>query len=312
MKQESLKAHIAIGCAMVIFGMMAPFAKDVANTGITGLQLATFRIVGAALMFWLIAPFTPQCRIEKRDIPKFLLAGLLGVVLCQGLYIIGVSITSPVNASIEVTAQPIFTMILAAVIIGEPITWRKAAGVFLGFAGAVILILVGTRIGGNAADFRGDLLVLTGQLAFAFYLTLFQKLIRKYNVFTFNRWLFTFGALILLPFTFKDMLHLDKSLLTPGTVAEISYIIIACTFITFMLVVYAQGQLRPTVVSSYNYIQPVVTVIASLIMGIAIVKWQQLLAAVLIFFGVWLVITSKSKADMTGHNEKQETNLKTK
>jgi len=294
-QQSDWKYHLAMTCSMIIFGMMAPFVKDITNAGFTGFQIATFRIVGAALVFWLIAPFTPKEHIEKNDVPKFLVASLLGVVLCQGLFVIGVSLTSPVNASVETTAQPIFTMLLAAIIIGEPITWKKAGGVLLGFSGAIILIYLGTHTDNRAADFRGDLLVLTGQMSFALYLTLFQKLIRKYNVFTFNRWMFTFGALILLCFTFKDMTNLNSELFSVRIIGELAYIIIACTSFTFLLVVYAQSRLRPTVVSSYNYIQPIVTAIVSVLMGVATIVWQQLIAAALIFLGVWLVITSRAK-----------------
>ena len=299
MQRQTLKAHITLGTAMVIFGLMAPFAKDVTNAGITGLQLATIRIVGGALLFWLVAPFVERQKVERRDIPKLALAGLLGVAVAQATLVVGISITSPVNASVEVTIQPIFTMLLAALLLGEPITWKKASGVTLGCAGAIILIMLGATTGGRAADYRGDLIILTGQMCFALYLTLFIKLIRKYPILTFNRWVFSFASLFLLPFTIRDMANLDTSLLTARVVCEMAYIIIACTFLTFLLTVFSQRYLRPTVISAYNYIQPVVTVIGSLVMGVAVLSPWQVVAALLIFSGVWLVIKSRAK----GKNE---------
>ena len=281
---------------MVIFGLMAPFAKDVTNAGVTGLQLATMRIVGGAVLFWLVAPFVHRQKVERRDFPKLALAGLLGVFVAQAFLVIGISLTSPVNASVEITTQPIFTMLLAALLLGEPVTWKKAGGVALGMVGAIILIMLGTKGSERAADYRGDLIILTGQMCFALYLTLFTKLIRKYELFTFNRWLFTFAALIILPFTLRDMLAMDTLLLTPRIIAEVAYIIVACTFVTFVLVVFSQRHLRPTVVSAYNYIQPVVTVIGSVAIGVAMLSPWQVVAAALIFSGVWLVIKSRAKS----------------
>ena len=59
-----------------------------------------------------------------------------------------------------------------------------------------------------------------------------------------------------------------------------------------------QRTLRPTVVSVYNYVQPVVSVAATLLMGIGILKPTHALAVVLVFSGVWLVTKSKSRKDM--------------
>ena len=59
----------------------------------------------------------------------------------------------------------------------------------------------------------------------------------------------------------------------------------------------AQQVLRPTVVSIYNYIQPIVAVTISVLTGIGIFKWSQGLAIILVFSGVWLVTHSKSKRD---------------
>lgn len=292
MKPHALKAHFAIAASMVIFGLMAPFGKDVTNAGLTGLQLATIRITGGALLFWLVSPFVRKEQVDRRDLPRLALAGLLGGVVAQASLVVGISLTSPINAGVEVSMQPIYTMLLAALLIGEAITWKKALGVALGCAGAVILVMMGTAGDSRSGNYIGDIIILAGQTCFALYLTLFTKLIRKYSIFTFNRWLFTFAALMILPFTVAETASLDTSLLSARVVAEVAYIIVGCTFVCFLLVVYAQRHLRPTVVSSYNYLQPVVTVVASLLLGVATLSVWQVVAMALIFTGVWLVITS--------------------
>ena len=278
---------------MVLFGLMSPFSKDTMNSGLTGPQLATLRICGGTLLFWLSSLFLPWHHVSRRDLLRLAVASIFGVVLSQGGLIMGISRTSPINATMEITAQPIYVLVLAAIILHERITPRKAAGVLLGFAGAATLVLMNTGDGGPQASIVGDLMVLGSQVAFALYLTMFLPLIRRLDPLTFNRWMFTFGSLLLLPFTAADMAQLNWSAVSARTWAEVAYIIVCCTFICFLLVVYSQRRLPSTVVSSYNYIQPVVTVVASLMMGLAVLQWQHVLAAALIFTGVWLVIHAR-------------------
>ncbi|MBR1803537.1 MAG: DMT family transporter [Muribaculaceae bacterium] len=294
-EREKVRAHLAALVMVVMFGLMAPLGKDAMNQGITGLQMATMRIAGGALLFWLVTPLVPRERVPRGDLLRILAASVLGVVGAQGGFIVGVSMTSPINAGVELTSQPIFALIFATIILHERLTWRRAAGVLLGFVGAAILVSLTTGGAAHDADYRGDLMVLGSQVSFALYLTLFTDLMKRYSLFTFNRWMFTFGALIMLALMLPEMLQLDADALTMRSMSEVAYIVVCCTFLCFVLVTYALRHLPSTVVSSYNYVEPVVTVVASLAMGIAVLQWQHLLAAALIFMGVWLVVSERAK-----------------
>ena len=295
-KNENLKAHGAMLLAMVLFGLMATFSKDVlANGGITGPQLVAFRICGAAILFWLGSIIVPQQRVERRDLLKIVGASFFGFVMAQGGYIVGLSLTSPINATIELTTMPIFTLILSSIILNERITPRRALGIALGFTGAVLLITRTTSgASGHPTDFRGDILILISQVGYAFYLTYFSGVIRKYDAFTFNKWTFTFASIMIMPFVAPHIAQIDWPTMSARTATEIIYIVAAATFFTFLLVVWAQRRLMPTTVSSYNYVQPFVAVVASVAMGLAVFQWMHAVAAALIFTGVWLVINSKS------------------
>ena len=281
--------------AMVLFGLKATFSKDVlANGGITGPQLVAFRICGAALLFWMGSIIVPQQRVERRDLLKIVGASFFGFVMAQGGYIVGLSLTSPINATIELTTMPIFTLILSSIILHERITPRRALGIALGFTGAVLLITrTTTGASGHPTDFRGDLLILVSQVGYAFYLTYFSGVIRKYDAFTFNKWTFTFASIMIMPFVAPHIVQIDWPAMSARTATEIIYIVAAATFFTFLLVVWAQRRLMPTTVSSYNYVQPFVAVVASVAMGLAVFQWMHAVAAALIFTGVWLVINSK-------------------
>lgn len=281
--------------AMVLFGLMATFSKDVLTRGgITGPQLVAFRICGAAVLFWVGSLFIPQQRVERRDLLRIVGASFFGFVMAQGGYIVGLSLTSPINATIELTTMPIFTLILSSILLHERITARRALGIIMGFTGAVLLITRTTAGVGRPTDFRGDLLILVSQVGYAFYLTHYSPVIRKYDAFTFNKWTFTFASLMILPFTLPQLMHIDWQAMSLKTAGEIVYIVAAATFFTFLLVVWAQRRLLPTTVSVYNYVQPFVTVVASMVMGLAAPQWIHAIAAALIFTGVWQVTRGNS------------------
>ena len=295
---ENMRAHGAMLLAMVLFGLMATFSKDVlANGGITGPQLVAFRICGAAILFWMGSLIVPQQHVERRDLLKIVGASFFGFVMAQGGYIVGLSLTSPINATIELTTMPIFTLILSAFILNERITPRRALGIVMGFTGAVLLITRTTSgASGHPTDFRGDILILISQVGYAFYLTYFSGVIRKYDAFTFNKWTFTFASIMIMPFVAPHIAQIDWAAMSARTATEIIYIVAAATFFTFLLVVWAQRRLMPTTVSSYNYVQPFVAVVASVAMGLAVFQWMHAVAAALIFTGVWLVTRSHAKS----------------
>ena len=288
------------------WGLMAPVGKDAMTHGFDGITMVTFRVVGACLLFWIASAFAPKEHVPWKDKLMFIGAAIFGLLCNQCCYTIGLSITSPINASIVTTSMPIFAMLLAALILKEPITGKKALGVMMGCSGALILVLTsagklpsfGGVGGGSAGDIRGDLLCLFAQFSFALYLSLFNPLIRRYNVFTINKYMFSWAALMLLPFTFGHVSQVVARPMPATTWWEVAYVVGIGTFLGYILTMIGQRTLRPTVVSVYNYVQPVVSVAASLMMSIGILKPTHALAVLLVFSGVWLVTKSKSKRDM--------------
>ena len=297
--KRPLIAHLSMFLACAFWGLMAPLGKDAMTHGIDGLHMVTFRVVGGCLLFWLTSLFVKKEKVPVRDRLKFAGAGLFGLVTNQCCYTIGLSITSPVNASIVTTSMPIFAMILAALILREPITGKKALGVLMGCSGALILILTSAaHASDRVGDIRGDLLCLGAQFSFALYLSLFQPLIRRYTVFTVNRWMFLWATLMILPFTGRHVWAIRVDAVPVQTWVEVFYVVFFGTFVAYILTMIGQRTLRPTVVSVYNYVQPLVAVSVSLLAGMAVLKWSQALAVVLVFSGVWLVTKSKSRRDL--------------
>ena len=212
--------------------------------------------------------------------------------------------TSPSNSSIMTTSMPIFAMILSFLILKEPITWKKVLGVLMGCSGAVIIILTSAHAdNAKVGNIWGDLLCITAQLSFALYLSLFKNLLSRYSLFTINKWMFTWATLSIWPFTLGHVASIDFVHVPMSTWWESAYVIFFGTYLGYICMMIGQKTLRPTVISVYNYVQPLVSVSVSVMVGLAVFGFTQAVAAILIFSGVWLVVKSKSKRDMAMEKE---------
>ena len=287
-------------CAGTCWGLMAPIGEDAMRNGIDGIDLVSFRVLGGALLFWLTSLFTKKEHVPVKDILLLGCAGLFALVFNQCSYTIGLNLTSPSNSSIMTTSMPIFAMVLSFFILKEPITWQKAGGVLLGCTGAVIIITTSATAGNaKVGNIWGDLLCMSAQLSFALYLSLFKPLIQKYSLFTVNKWMFTWATLIIWPFTLGHVSSIDFASVPMSTWWETGFVVFFGTYISYICMMVGQQTLRPTVVSVYNYMQPLVSVSVSVAAGLAVFKTSQALAAILVFSGVWFVVKSKSKHDMS-------------
>lgn len=283
--------------ANTLWGLMSPVAKTVMAAGtVTPLLLTDFRIVGAALLFWLTSLLRPSEHVPAADLLRLAGAAMLGIVFNQGCFIFGVGLTSPGEASIITTTMPIWVMLLAALLLKEPITLKKFGGIALGATGALILVAGGGRSisSGASNPTAGDLLVLTAQLSYALYLTLYRNFIKRYSLLTLMKWMFTFAAIAVLPFSAPGIAGADWSGLAPGESLGIAYVVVGGTFGSYLLVMIGQKTLRPTLVGMYNYVQPIVASAVGICLGLDSFTPVKVLSVALIFSGVWLVNISKA------------------
>lgn len=293
----NLKGHLCMALACIMWGLMAPIGKDAMTHGLNGIEMVTFRAVGGAICFWITSLFVERETVSARDMVRFFFVAMLSIVFNQCCYTIGLSITSPVNASIMTTTMPIVTMILAALILREPVTGKKVGGIVCGAVGASLLI---TASASPSADgnLLGDMLCLAAQCSFALYLTLFKHLISRYSVFTCMKWMMTYAAIVILPFSFSDLSALSWSSVPLSSWFEAGFVVLCGTFIAYICMMVGQKNLRPTVVSMYNYVQPIVACGVSVILGLGKFGLLQGVAIVLVFSGVYLVTQSKSRRDV--------------
>lgn len=306
MDTAKMKGHVAMLAANSMWGLMAPLAKFVMIGGaVSSLVMTDLRVFGAMILFWIFSFFQKPEHVGHKDLMKLFVASLLAIVFNQGSYIFGVGMTSPVDASIITTSMPLIAMILAAIFLKEPITGKKILGIAVGASGALLLILGSSQASGTTVKgdnpLLGDVFVLLAQCSYAFYFVLFKNFVTKYSAVTVMKWMFTYAFICLLPFSYSSLLATDWLALDGARIASILFVVVGATFLSYILIIVGQKNLRPTVAGMYNYIQPLVATIVAICWGMDSFNLTKVLSVVMIFGGVWLVTSSRSRAEMEAY-----------
>jgi len=293
---KNLKGHALAFTANVMWGLMSPIGKS-ALTEFSALSVTTFRMVGAAAAFWILSAFCKQEQVGHRDMLKIFFASLFALVFNQGIFIFGLSLTSPIDASIVTTTSPIITMIVAAIYLKEPVTNKKVLGIFIGAMGALILILSSQATNAGGGSIWGDLLCMIAQLSFSIYLTVFKGLSQKYSPITLNKWMFVYASMCYIPFSYHGIAAIQWAEVSTAALVQVGYVVVGGSFLAYICIMTAQRLLRPTVVSMYNYMQPIVASIVTVVIGMATFNLEKGIAIALVFLGVYIVTQSKSRKD---------------
>ena len=295
--KEKTTGHLACFIAYAIFGINIIVCKDLTSSRlISPIALFCIRSLGAGALFWIISSFLPKEKVEKKDYAKILAASLLGFFLTQMTFLIAIPDITPMDCSIVSSLSPIYTMFIAAYALKEPITLRKAGGVAISFLGVIYLIMnsVTSTGGTEETSLIGILLMIANSLCFSLYLGLFKPVIAKYSVITFMKWIFLFASAFSLPLAGRELATFDYSLLSGMYLWELAFLIVCSTFITYFLIPLGQKRIRPTLVSMYSYVQPIIAIAISIWVGMDSLSWQKVLAGIMVFGGVVLVNYSRS------------------
>jgi drug/metabolite transporter (DMT)-like permease len=290
-----VKAHAAVLAANLIFGINFTVMKYVTGHVMPPLALNLTRVAGGSFLLWLLFLIKKDAnRIAKADRGRFVLCAFTGVVINQLLFTKGVSLTTPIHAGLLMMCCPIAIIFIAAWLIKESINGRKIAGLALGVAGAAVLI--GMREQTVAGDniVLGDVLVIVNALSYAFYIVLVQPLLKKYDALMMTRWLFTIGLVVMTPLCFSDFSQVQWHHFTAGDALAVGFIVVAVTVLTHLFNSYSIPILGPSVTGAYIYTQPLFAAAIAIFSGADTRHLGlKLLAALLIFSGVYLVSVKK-------------------
>ena len=300
MKQGALIAHSALLTVALIYGANYLIAKGLMPGLIGPSGFIVLRAIGAVVLFWAVYASRFE-RIRREDLLRLALCGLFGVTSNQLMFFNGLSMTSPVNASIIMTSNPILVLVVSSVLLKTAITARKVLGIALGAAGALILLYLSAGSFNTHISWQGDLLVLGNAISYGIYLVLVKPLMMKYRPTTVIAWVFLFGALFVLPIGWSQVQAIDFSSFTPSNYWAVAYVIIGTTFLAYLLNSFALTRVMPTVVSMYIYLQPLFAGLFAYVYAryggedfTGDLTLGRLLCAALIFTGVYLVSSARS------------------
>lgn len=291
---SNLFPHLAILGANFIYGVNYSIAKDVMPAYIQPFGFIFYRVLGALLLFSLVASFYKE-KIAKKDMLLLAVCGFFGVGLNQLSFFYGLNLTNPINAGIIMVSNPIMVLLASAFILKTRITYLKIVGLILGISGALIILLfnplssTGLRFSFGSDTIVGDSFILLNSASYAVYLVLVKPLMSKYRPITVITWVFGFGFLFVMPFGISEISEIDWSSFSAEIWWKFGFVIVATTFLTYLFNIYGLKRLSPSVVSTYIYLQPLIAALFAISLGKDSFTWIKFVAAVLIFSGVYLV-----------------------
>ena len=303
---KRLLAHLALLVVAFIYGGNYLVAKGLMPDLVGPSGFIVLRVTGALVLFGLLILARPE-KVDRKDLPRMLFCGLTGVGINMLLFFNGLNTTSPVNASLIMTVNPILVLIASAVMLGQPIVRRRLVGVILGGVGAAAILIWSSSGERIHASWQGDLMILINATSYAFYLVAVKPLMAKYRPLTVITWVFLFGWLFTTPIGWRQAMAIDWSAFGPEQWAGVAYVVLATTFLVYLLNIFALQNLQPTVVSVYIYLQPLLATLLSLAQAhyggtdyMVDVGWPLVVFGALIFIGVYLVGRPVRKQEVKG------------
>lgn len=297
MENKVLRAHLFMLGANLIYGANYTIAKDVMPKYILPYGFILLRVSGAVILFWILQSLMPRDRVESKDLLRLLLCSVFGVAVNQMMFFAGLNLSTPINAAVMITSNPILVLLLTAIIFKVRISLLKIIGIALGISGALYLILQGKEGAANllsAETSWGNILVLINSLSYAIYLIIVQPLLTKYHPVTIMKWVFTFGWFFVLPFGYTEFSAIEWTSFPPMIIAETTFVVVGTTFVAYLLNTLAQRNAGAEVVSTYVYAQPVMAAILAILAGSDRLSWPLALSGILVFGGVYLVSFRRS------------------
>lgn len=292
---KRLLAHLALFAANLIYGINYTVAKDVMPDYIEPLGFILVRVIGAVVLFWLCYALFYYEKVKKGDLLKLAICGLFGVAINQMLFFKGLNLTTPINAAVIMVSNPILVLLFGIVLATERFSTKKGIGVALGALGAIVLITNGGQLSLNKEHFCGNIMVFFNASSYAVYLVLVKPLMQKYKPITVISWVFLFGILFVIPFSWSDFQAIQWATMPSGILWRVAFVVVGTTFLAYLFNIYGLKTLNPSTVSTYIYLQPVLASIVAIIASSDSLDLTKICSTVFIFLGVYLV-SHKTKA----------------
>ena len=296
---EQIKAHLALLGANLFYGAGFTVAKIVMPSLIQPKGFILIRVAVVTILFWLsyFGGKNFRTKIDRKDWRTLILCAIFGVATNQLLFFQGLNLTSPIHASLMMLSTPILVSLFAVYALHEKLSVNKIIGLVLGVSGAVILVLLGGKDKVATNALLGDVFVLMNATSYAIYLVIAKPLMTKYRPIIVIRWIFLLGLLVVFPFGIREFTEINWHMFSFKEYAAVAFIVICCTFFTYLWNIYALRILSPATAGAYIYLQPVFAALIAVFFYFEHLSWTKVIASIFIFAGVYFV--SKRKTTIT-------------
>ncbi|MGB4844449.1 MAG: DMT family transporter [Ferruginibacter sp.] len=283
-------AHFALVFANLFFAINLSAVKHLTNLQLVKpFGLNVVRVGVAVLLFWILFICKPvNIKIEKKDRLRLLFCAVTGIAVNQLMFLKGLSLTYPIHAALLLLITPILIVFIAAWVLKERIGFFKISGLTLGIAGALVLILAKEAVGNADNILLGDVLIIINAISYTIYFVLVKPLMLKYNPVVILRWIFTIGLLLVLPFGWTEFTEIPWTKYTILDFTSMGLIVFAGTFLAYLFNLYGIKTLGASIAGFYIYTQPIFAALIAMLFLHEHLAPYKILAAVLIFSGVYL------------------------
>ncbi len=288
-------ALLAVTGANIIYGLNYVIAKGIMPDFLHPRAIIFLRVFIATFVFWIVSLFLKSEKVGRRDLISFFIASVFGISLNQIMFFEGLNLTTSINASILMVGIPIAVLGFSRILHHIPITISKLIGIALGTFGAVYLILGYGTIDLSGKAFLGNIFILVNVTSYALFLVLIKPLTARYHPITIMKWIFLFGFVVVLPVTLPEAIKSDWSIIPFNIWISILYVIIFATIMAYFLNNYSLTRMSAFANSAFIYSQPAIATLVAVFYGKEHLHYQQIVAAVFIFAGVYFVIRQRKR-----------------
>ena len=283
---------MALVAANILFGANFSFYVSLTEYYLSFQQIFMLQVAVAAAFFIPFALFSRRSyRITVEDFGTIFIVALLVIYGWRYMLLWGASKTSPIDASTIATLGPVFTLIVARIVVPQPISWVKVVGAMVAMSGAVVLLVDrGRNLLGTADEAFGNALVLCAVIAIAANTVLIKGQLQRYGAPVVMGWYYIVGFVMAAPFFWSEIVGINPLRLPLLPLLELLYVIFLGTVLPMWLLYYGASHLTAVHTALYRYIQPIVAAVLSLLKGQNIIDRANIIGAALIFTGVVFVV----------------------
>lgn len=287
-----VKYNMALVASNILFGANFSFYVSLTEYYLSFQQIFMLQVAVAALFFIPFALFSRRSyRITVEDFGTIFIVALLVIYGWMYMLLWGASKTSPIDASTIATLGPVFTLIVARIVVPQPISWVKVVGAMVAMSGAVVLLVDrGRNLLGTADEAFGNALVLCAVIAIAANTVLIKGQLQRYGAPVVMGWYYIVGFVMAAPFFWSEIVGINPLRLPLLPLLELLYVIFLGTVLPMWLLYYGASHLTAVHTALYRYIQPIVAAVLSLLRGQDIIDRANVVGAALIFTGVVFVV----------------------